>query len=224
VGAKDKPAKMQALHSSSALGINIFDYWRGLPDLSIVTSSCGLSRAASKLNGDIRFEQQFSIDERFRYPPNIDVVICPNIGRYRAFAIECKFTEPYSSREHGGLDGKYLENDDIWHGLSATKRLALEISPNDDSFKYFHAAQVIKHILGLNRKFGHSRYRLLYLWYDAIGEPGFGHRQEIERFAGIVSSDGVVFHETTYQDLIVRLAQHRAGNEKYVAYITDRYL
>src|SRR5665648_1118335 len=37
-GTENKPAKMQALHSSSALGVNLFDYWRGSADLSIITS------------------------------------------------------------------------------------------------------------------------------------------------------------------------------------------
>ena len=60
-------------------------------------------------------------------------------------------------------------------------------------------------ILGLNRKYGHSCYRLLYLWYDALGEPGFRHRHEVEQFADMVSSDGVHFHTKTYQELI---AQH----------------
>lgn len=223
-GTKDRPAKIQAIHSSSALGINVFDYWRGLRDLSIITSSCGLSRAGSKLNGEIRFEQQFSIDNRFKYSPNLDVVIVPNTGRYKAFAIECKFTEAYSSRRHGGLDSKYFENEDIWHGLLETKKLAQKISPNDNRFAFLHVAQLIKHILGLNRRFGHSRYRFLYLWYDALGEPGFKHRQEIKVFADAVHCDGVIFHETTYQDLIVRLAQHRKDHSKYVTYLTERYL
>lgn len=126
-----RPAKIQALHSSSALGINVFDYWRKSPDLSVITSSCGFVRAGSKLNGEIRFEQKFSIDERFQYPPNLDVVIIPKTSRYKALAIECKFTEAYSSRGHDGLDSKYFNNDDIWHGLSATKQLAQGISPND---------------------------------------------------------------------------------------------
>lgn len=223
-GNKDKQAKMQALHSSSALGINIFDYWRGSPDISIITSSCGLSRANTKLKGEIRFEQQFSIDDRFRKSPNIDVVIYLIGERFKAFAIECKFTEAYSSYGHGGVDVKYFENDEIWQGLSATKQLAQEISPDDESFKHLHAAQLIKHILGLNRKFGHSRYRLLYLWYDTCGEQGFHHRKEIEKFAGIVRSDGVVFQETTYQYLIVRLAKYREDHSKYIKYLTERYL
>ncbi len=223
-GAKGRPAKIQALHSSSALGINVFDYWRGSKDLSIITASCGLSLSGRKLTGEILFEQQVRIDDRFQYCPNLDVMIIPQTGRYKAFAIECKFTEAYSSRGHGGLDSKYFENKDIWQNLSATKRLAKEISPDDSRFEHLHAAQLVKHIFGLNRKFGHSRYRFLYLWYDALGEAGLNHRQEIEAFADVVRSDGVLFHGTTYQDLIFRLAQYREDHSKYVSYITERYL
>lgn len=223
-GTEKRPAKIQALHSSSALGINVFDYWRDSPDLSIITSSCRLSRRSRRLTGDIRFEQKFSIESRFRYSPNIDVVIVPNRGTYKCYAIECKFTEAYSSRGHGGLDSKYLENENIWQGLSATRQLAQEISPDDSRFHFLHAAQLIKHILGLNRKYGHSRYRLLYLRYDAFGEAGFRHGQEVNEFARVARSDKVVFHETTYQDLIARLAEDREQHDEYVSYLTERYL
>jgi hypothetical protein len=224
IGSIDKPAKIQALHSSSALGVNIFDYWRKSPDLSIITSSCGLVRTGSTLKGEIKFEQKFSIDDRFQYAPNLDVVVIPQSGRYKAFAIECKFTEAYSSHKHGGLDRKYFDKEDIWQCLPAIKHLAQEISPTDNRFDCLHVAQLIKHILGLNRSFGHAHYRLLYLWYDALGEPGFKHRQEIKEFAEIVRSDGVIFHETTYQALLIRLAQHREEHPKYIAYLTERYL
>jgi len=220
-----QPAKIQALHSSSALGINLFDYWREKSDLSLLFSACKLSRAGSKLSGQIQFEQKFPIDGRFQFSPNIDVLFFPSQPhKCKVFAIECKFTEAYSSRRHGGLDPKYFTNVIVWENLSKTKNLAQEISPDDSRFGYLHAAQLIKHILGLNCKFGHSRYRLLYLWYDALGEPGFRHRQEVEQFADIVRSDGVLFHAITYQELIVRLAQHREQHKDYVAYITERYL
>jgi hypothetical protein len=223
-GSEAQPAKIQAVHSSSALGINLFDYWRGSADLSIITTACRLSRANRKLCGEMLFEQKFPIDDRFRYPPNIDVVIIPKTGRYRVYAIECKFAEPYSSHKHDGLDGKYLKNDDIWQSLTSTKCLAQAISPDDSRFRYLHAAQLIKHILGLNREFGHSRYRLLYLWYDVIGEASHKHRQEIKQFSDIVGSDGVAFREVTYQDAISRLAKHREDHSEYISYITERYL
>jgi hypothetical protein len=220
---KSGPAKIQALHSSSALGINVFDYWRTKTDLSIITAACGLSRGGRRLTGKILFEQKYSIDKKFRFSPNIDVVIIPETSTYKAFAIECKFTEAYSPRRHGGLDDKYFKNEDIWHNLSATNKLAHKISLDDKQFEYLHAAQLIKHILGLNRAYGHAHYRLLYLWYDALGESGYIHRREVNEFSKIVRSDGVIFHDTTYQDLIKCLTKHRADHPEYVSYLTERY-
>ena len=224
IGTETRPAKVQALHSSSALGINLFDYWRNSTDLSTITSSCGISRKGKVFSGDIRFEQKLPIDERFRFAPNIDVVIFPHIGAFKCYAIECKFTEAYSSRGHGGLDPKYFENENVWEGLIAIRQLADTISPDDERFQFLHAAQLIKHIIGLNRKYGKSSYRLLYLYYDALGEPGFRHHQEVDEFTKATRSDGVAFHHTTYQELITRLAQFREQHPEYVRYLTERYL
>lgn len=213
------------LHSSSALGINLFDYWREASDLSLLFSACGLSGSGSKLYGEIKFEQKFKIDDRFKYAPNLDAVFYPsNLNKSKVFAIECKFTEACSSRRHGGLDQKYFTNYSAWEDLSTTKYLAQDISPADSRFGYLHAAQLIKHILGLNREFGYSHYRLLYLWYDALGKSGFKHRQEVEEFSEIIRSDGVLFHSITYQELIVCLAQYREQHGKYISYLTYRYL
>ena len=112
IGA-NRPSKIQALHSSSALGINIFDYWRKFSDISVIVTACGLTRANSTMTGRIQFEQKFPIDDRFQYSPNLDVVIYPdNPRKIKVYGIECKFTESYSSRGHGGLDELgYLEKD-----------------------------------------------------------------------------------------------------------------
>lgn len=224
IGTEARPAKIQALHSSSALGINLFDYWRHSVDLSTITSSCGISKKGRVFSGDIRFEQKFPIDERFVFAPNIDVVILPHSGTYTCYAIECKFTEAYSGRGHSGLDPKYFDNENVWKGLTTLKQLANVISPDDKRFQFLHSAQLIKHILGLNRKYGKSCYRLLYLYYDALGEPGFLHRQEVDEFTKVAQSDGVAFHHITYQELITRLAQYREQHTEYVRYLTERYL
>jgi hypothetical protein len=224
-GKTGQPAKMQALHSSSALGINVFDYWRDSSDVTLLFSTCGLSRAKGQLSGEVQFEQKFSIDDRFQFSPNLDVVFYPSQPhKCKAFAIECKFTEAYSSHKHGGVDRKYFTNDKIWENLSTLKHLSDDISPDDNRFEHLHAAQLIKHILGLNRKFGHSRYRILYLWYDALGGAGFKHRKEVNEFSKIALSDGVLFHAITYQELIVSLAKHREQHNKYIEYLTARYL
>ena len=53
----------------------------------------------------------------------------------------------------------------------------------DEIFIYLHSAQLIKHTLGLKRKFGKKGFRLLYLWYDVLGKEGAVHRDEIEKFS-----------------------------------------
>jgi hypothetical protein len=224
IGSERRPAKIQALHSSSALGINVFDYWQKSSDLSTLTSSCRISNKGRVFSGDIHFEYKFPVDDRFRFAPNMDVVILPHSRPYKCYAIECKFTEAYSGRGHGGLDPKYFDNDGIWDGLSETRQLADEISPDDKHFQFLHAAQLIKHILGLNRKFGKRHYRLLYLYYDAFGEPGFRHREEVDVFTDVARSDSVAFHHATYQELIIRLTQYREQHTEYVKYLTERYL
>ena len=187
--------------------------------------SCRLLRANSELTGEIIFESKFPINNNFRYSPNLDVVfILSKVKKIKAFAIECKFTEPYSSYQHGGIKQKYFIDEAIWKDLPFTKELAQKITPNDNHFKYLNAAQLIKHILGLNKKYGHSKYKILYLWYDAVGEAGFKHQQEANEFMNIVKTDGVLFYSITYQELIMNLAKYRTKHSDYIEYITERYL
>ena len=215
---------MQALHSSSALGVNVFDYWRASDDLSVISSACGLSSKSRMFGGKIQFEQKFSIESRFPFAPNIDVVIYPDSGNNACYGIECKFTEAYSSHGHGGIDPKYLEIAENWNGLKETRQLAKDISPKDQRFQKLHAAQLIKHILGLRRRFKPDKFRLLYLYYDAYGDDGCRHSEEIEEFAKIVRSDGVQFKHTTYQEVIAKLSEYRGLHPDYVTYLTERYL
>jgi hypothetical protein len=84
---------------------------------------------------------------------------------------------------------------------------------------------LIKHILGLKRQVGPKGFRLLYLWYDVLGEEGKCHRDEVAVFSEVARKDGILFHSSTYQELIVRMASHRRENhEPYIRYLTDRYL
>ncbi len=107
--------------------------------------------------------------------------------------------------------------------LPNIKSLSKAISPDDTQFIHLHAAQLIKHILCLNRKFGHCAYRLLYLWYNSFGEAGCKHHQDVKPFAKVVHKDDVRFHVTTYQDLIINLAKFRERHERHITYLTNRY-
>ena len=95
LGEEIYPGKIQALHSSSALTVNVFDYWRNLDDKS------GIAKAflIPSIN---TFWEKISHPKRRKYiHPNIDVVFEYKNGD--CCAIECKFTEPFNKRQQNIL-------------------------------------------------------------------------------------------------------------------------
>jgi hypothetical protein len=220
------PAKMQAVHSSSALGVNMFQYWQKIESVPTIAAACGFCRKDNNVSQKIVFEDKYQIDKRFQFSPNIDVVFHnSDSSQYKRFAIECKFSEAYGSQKHGGMKPAYLKLDETWDDLPHTHDLAKLISPNDEKFEYLHPAQLIKHILGLKRAFGKNGFRLLYLWYDVLGYDGSKHRDEIVEFTRVVISDGIKFHTISYQELILKLAnEYRRDHKRYINYVTNRYL
>lgn len=219
-------SKMKAVHSSSALGVNIFQYWLTAQQIPAIAQACRLSVKESKTAADIEFEFKAKINSSFSRSPNIDVVIklAPE-SAVTHFAIECKFSEAYASQGHGGIKQKYLEHAEIWSDLPNLYKFAQTISPDDTKFHHLHPAQLVKHILGLNQKPGAGKFKLLYLWYDVPGSEGARHAQEIETFKAVTKKDGIFFDALSYQELIVRLCS-TCGDEhkKYVRYISSRYL
>jgi len=226
-GSPDSPAKMQAVHSSSALGVNIFQYWQKISRIPEIAAACGLCRKGNRVSSKIVFEEKYPIDEsRFQFAPNIDMVIHnTDSAPIRCFGIECKFTEAYASQGHSGLKPEYFTVKEIWQDIPGLFGLAESICPDDREFRNLHAAQLIKHILGLKNRCGKDGFRLLYLWYDAPGEEGANHRKEIERFSKVAKSDGVKFHSLSYQELIMKLSnEYRSDHGEYIVYISERYL
>ena len=226
LGDSKLPGKIQAVHSSSALGVNIFQYWKSISEVSVIAAACGLCRKGSDVSFDIHFEEKFPINDSFGFHPNIDVVIHnKSAAKFQRFAIECKFSEAYGGRKHGGLKKKYLECHDVWDDIPELRWFSKRISPDDNKFKHLHPAQLIKHVLGLKRQFGRNGFRLLYLWYDVPGEEGKCHRDEVTEFASVAKSDGIKFHSITYQKLIAKMAKDlRQSHGDYIKYMTERYL
>ncbi len=225
-GDSTKSAKMCAVHSSSAIGVNVLQYWKN-KNISDLAYALGLCRKDNKSANEIHFERKFKISDKFKYAPNIDSVILNSENeKIKAFGIECKFSEAYSSRSHPGLKEKYLTDIlEQWEDIPNLFDFAKTISPQDKSFNHLHPAQLIKHILGLKKEYGKSGFRLLYLWYDVLGEDGCKHRTEITEFAKIAKQDNVKFHSISYQELVAKLKkEYYNGNEKYIDYLTDRYL
>ena len=227
LGSPGSPGKMQAVHSSSALGVNVFQYWKRMPDLSVIAAACGLCRRDSSAPRDLTFEDKYPVNDSFAVPPNIDVVIHNREdSKIRSLAVECKFSEAYGAHGRGGIKNRYLvECGMLWDDIPNLRKLGESISPDDNEFSHLHPAQLIKHILGLKRAFGRTGFRLLYLWYDVFGREGSRHRDEIDKFAAAAKDDGVMFHSPSYQELICRLAgELRQEHKAYIEYLTDRYL
>lgn len=226
LGSKEFSGKMQAVHSSSALGVNIFQYWKSINAVPAIAAQCGLCRRNSQVSNDIYFEEKFPISNSFGYHPNIDVVIHnAQSATIKRFAIECKFSEAYGAHKHGGLKAKYLELEGLWADIPNLLNFAKIISPDDKKFVHLHPAQLLKHILGLKRQYGKAGFRLLYLWYDVFGGQGKRHRDEVIEFAEAAEADCIKFHSLTYQQLIVNLANKlRTEHPDYIRYLTERYL
>ena len=82
------PAKMQAVHSSSALGVNIFQYWQSIKQPDKIAHACRFCQKRTKVSRSIRFEAKYPISIKFRMGTNIDVVIENDpSAKYKVFAI-----------------------------------------------------------------------------------------------------------------------------------------
>jgi len=220
----DHAAKMEALHSSSATGVNFFHYWAKRDLAKEIAIACRLCDKINKNTFKISFEEKFQIDQSFSISPNIDVVIKSDDQDQKLFAIECKFSEPYGSN-HDGLSVQYIQKENLWKGILNLYDFAKTISPKDVQFKYLHPAQLIKHILGLINSCGKKGFKLLYLWYDVPGPEGCLHRQEIEKFSKITKKDDIAFSSITYQEVILNLYKdYYQNHNQYIDYLADRYL
>ena len=226
VGEPESPAKMQAVHSSSAIGVNVFQYWESIHQVPEIASACGFCKQGDTISEKIVFEDKYPVKSVNRIPPNIDVVIHnADSSPFKRFAIECKFSEAYGSRHKKGIKPAYLDVEELWVDIPKLHKLAKKISPDNNRTNYLDSAQLIKHILGLKSAFSKAEFKLLYLWYDVLGKEGAEHRDEIEAFTEITNAEGVNFSALSYQELIVSLAEkYRLEYSEYVKYLTERYM
>jgi len=102
LGRQGKRGKIRAVHSSSALACNVFDYWRQR-DLEPLSRAFGVSRPFREL----ALEQKLSTGVGSK--ANLDVLLTADDGSL--FAIESKFAESYSkSKLKTFLKPKYFHN------------------------------------------------------------------------------------------------------------------
>lgn len=215
-----KRAHMKALHSSSALVVNVFDYWRRQNSIQDIARCCG---AEGVIRG-MEFEKIHPIKGVERTPPHLDVEFTETIP----MAIESKFTETYHRKTR--RDNKdthlhvYLRYGDIWDSIPKVRALAESIvqqSGARTNFEYLDVPQLIKHILGLKGSYGGS-FCLLYLWYKVNSDEASRHEEELARFSTSVDNE-INLRIMTYQDLFSRIRRLPDVDSAYIRYLEQRY-
>jgi hypothetical protein len=189
-----------SVRSSCALAVSVFGPWRREPASLTVAGMTGFTK--------LRFEVKFPILDdasAFKTPPNLDVVA------WRAdavVAIESKFVEhiaPTHTAQFNALyDEAILSSDPSWHDKTAL----LRVSP--DEYRFFNAAQIIKHYLGLRsdrRALINGRpTTLLYLYWepqDPAAHHFFAqHRAEVADFADGLTDRNISFVSLSYRELL----------------------
>jgi hypothetical protein len=217
LGRPGERGKMQALHSSSALTCNVFEYWRG-------RDAGALARALMIDEGiaSIAFERKYPTGLP-GHAPNLDVVLTTPSGR--AVAIECKFLEPFGA--HGStFKPKYFAREHgLWReaGFPGCQALAERLYSGETVYKWLYAEQLPKHILGL-QKGAHERWALLYLWYEVPGVENDEHAAEAEAFGSVAVGDGIDFRTISYQSVFNAMEAGAAESDHdYLAYLGERY-
>lgn len=211
---------MKALLSSSALCINVFEYWRQTSRISEIVKAYGILIDVYKME----FEKKHRIPNLGT--PHIDVEFSNEDNE--AYAIEAKFTEPYHSttqRNNTNLD-KYLNQNAIWTGLVECQRLAKEVLEEEGkkiSWKHLDVPQLIKHILGLSHCYGTRKFTLSYLWYDCGTQEARDHSNEIDEFSERIKGE-IEFASMTYQNLFDKILNIPRVDKEYLAYLGERYI
>lgn len=217
---------MNAIHSSSALVCNFFDYWRGVEDSSPLAEAL---KFHAKIH-NLEFERKFNHGVGSRWP-NLDVVLTGS--NQTLLAIESKFTEPFfGSKNKEIVRPGYFSGEGRWSqlGLSGCQKLAEDLR-QEHCYKHLDAAQLLKHMLGLAKwgKESGKDWTLLYLWFNPGGPEAKCHEEEIKRFIDEVSHDGKVggggsIRTMTYQNLFKRMSKNLGDSHKeYKKYLEDRY-
>jgi hypothetical protein len=212
-----RPAKMRSLISSSALALNVFQYWALCPEAPI-----GKALGHSGTVQGIEFERRLPTGTG-RKPANLDVVLTMDDGAI--VGVESKFTEwMRPSNKQPTSIAPYVRNDrTLWDdaALTGAANLARAIRDGTETFKHLDVAQLLKHVLGLSRA-ARRGWALRYVWFDASGEAGNTHRTELDQFRALVG-DELNFQAKSYQELAIEISHLPNVIPQYLVYLRDRY-
>lgn len=210
-----RPPRMHALRSSSALCLNVFDYWRSR-DPYPLQRAFGLRDRITQVN----FEEHYPTGLRGN-PPNVDIVL--TLEGNQRIAIESKFTEWLTPRDRT-IDPKYFaDGAERWARAKLPKCQALAFTLQDSApFRFLDVPQLLKHALGIGRMTW-GRHELWYMYFDWKCPESEQHAVELARFNELVGSE-IRFRSMTYQQLFKRLSRTATPRDTaYMGYLTGRY-
>jgi len=214
-----RPPRMQSLSSSAALVANVFCHWRE-HDATPLVGALGLGAG-----GGVRllFEEPLPTGLAGD-PPATDVALRWPNGRL--VAIESKFGEWLVRRPRNkrAFKEKYFPPGEfVWSaaGLPCCQALADDLQSGRERLKFLHAAQLLKHALGV-AKSGAPQPALLYLYYDWPGREAAMHRAELDRVLARLVPE-IDLRVSTYQALYRTLSATTGVNPDYLQYLMGRY-
>lgn len=213
-----RPAKMKALHSSSALAVNFFDSWVN-KDKSALQKALQINKEISSVS----FEEQFPTGLTGN-PPNLDVAL-ELVGGF-TIGIESKFSEwliPKAESKEPFKSKYFPPGLGLWsdRGLPASQELANQMNNGVTIFRHLDAPQLLKHALGLATQLG-DQFSLYYIYLDWPGKESKVHGEEINRFGKFVG-DELGFKVVTYQQLLLSLQNEPGVDPNYLNYLGKRY-
>lgn len=212
-------ARLRAVHSSTALAVNVFDYWNG-SDAAPLGAALGLPAPVRR----IVFEPHLPTGLGGN-PANPDVLLGLENGAL--VALECKFSEWLVPRRARGqvFHERYFPPDrHPWEeaGLPECQALAAELQAGTEYFRYLDTGQLLKHALGLAAT-GATDWTLVYLYFDWPGSIQRAHAAELARVAARLSGE-TGFRALSYQALVADwpVSSAPVGRE-FLAYLSARY-
>ena len=215
----DRPAKMRALRSSSALVCNLFDYWV-VEDATAIGRCLGLG--ANVL--EVEFEVELSTGLRGT-PPTPDLLIIDQSGK--TTIVESKFMEPFDSKKYSERRPPFRNsyfNDPVgkWTklGLPRCQILAERLFHGERLFHHLDAPQLLKHAIGL--KLAYPAGALMLLWFDLVHAEGSALRKEIQRFEKLVDVE-LGFNAIRHQTVFQRLRAEAQEDPNHLSYLESRY-
>ena len=184
--------KFKAVHSSSALAVNVFAPFRARGSELILPGSGSIT--------GLEFERKCPHGVSGR-APNLDVLLT---GPNGVNGVESKLTEPLS-RHRAVFSPRYREKIQDERRESAWFREMLCLEEDPGRYAWLDAAQLVKHAYGLAHTFPDGPVTLLYLYWEPRYAERFPlfveHRREVDAFSGRVAGARPSFRAMSYPEL-----------------------